>query len=84
MKSVRYVRIMAWFKPLTQRSRLTKTIYLEKSEIQKLEKEAEAIKNLLSSQNNTKQKISFSDVIRIKLFFTDEYVKLIKKMEIKK
>ena len=64
-----------WFKPVSQKSKIGHSIYFDEPEFLGLKKEKEIIETILKN-NNKKINVSLSDVIRLKLFFVDEYIKI--------
>ena len=62
---------MTWFDPIVPKRRVARTIYLNKIEVEKLMFEGEEIKKLLGNGKT----LSLSDIIRVKLFYTEQYIR---------
>lgn len=65
---------MVWYQPILKKQKLSRTIFFDRNEYAKLQQETD----FLNSQFKSK-KLNISDTIRIKLFYVDEFVKVMRK-----
>ena len=71
---------MMFLGQIDRKCRIGRSVYFARDELVALEREAEFVANLLRSDNKGKAKgITVSQIIRLKLFYTDYYLALMKK-----